>query len=205
MRVGILGGTFDPIHNGHLAAARLCAAELRLDRVLLVPARAPQHRTSEPVATPDQRLAMVCAACSESHASGIALEPCGVDIDRAGPTFTIDTIADIRRMLPEAELFLILGDDAYRGFSSWREPDRVRSLVTIVVVQRRGLSAQNPSLPAQPETTQQQNHHNVIRVDLSGYDISATAIRARAAAGLSLAGLVPASVERYITEHRLYR
>jgi len=195
MRLGILGGTFDPIHNGHIAAACASARALHLDRVLLIPAGDPRHRACAPVATAEQRYDMVVAACGEQNAAEVRLQPSRVDIDRPGPTYSIDTLAAVRREFADAELFLILGADAYAHIDTWREPGQLRKQSTLVVVQR----ATPDAAPAVVETA------GAVSVPLEGFEVSATDIRARIAAGQPIDGLVPTAVAAYIDAHGLYR
>ena len=195
MRLGILGGTFDPIHNGHIAAARASAQALSLDRILLIPAGNPQHRVSAPVATAEQRYEMVVAACAEQSAADVSLQPSRIDIDRAGPTYSIDTVAAVRREYGDAELFLILGADAFAQLDTWREPEQLRKQATCVVVQRTTPS----DAPASVVDA------GAVSVALEGCDVSATDIRARVAAGQPIDRLVPSAVAAYIGAHGLYR
>lgn len=192
MKVGILGGTFDPIHLGHIAAAHACIDALTLDRVLVIPTGVPSHRPAA-AASAEHRWHMVVAACEGDS----AVQPSRIDIDRKSPTYSIDTVRDVRELFPNAQIYLIIGEDAYAGFETWREPDTLRELVTIVVVERAG-SLESAS--AKVESTAA-----VVRVPLHGYDISATQIRMRVAAGASIGGLVAPAVADYIEQHALYR
>ncbi len=181
--VGIFGGTFDPVHVGHLAIANDALDELELERVYFVPARRSPLKQDGPVASAEDRLAMLAAA--------IALEPrfrvSPVELDRKGPSFTVDTLEALRG---EGALFLILGSDAYADFERWREPGRIRDLATIVLAAR-------PGAPDAPR--------GVRMLDSPLMDISSRELRARAARGRSLRYLVPEAALRYIEEHRLYR
>jgi nicotinate-nucleotide adenylyltransferase len=193
MRVGILGGTFDPIHLGHLAAARACIDALNLDQVLVVPAGVPSHRPAASASAED-RWQMVRLACE----SDSRLTPSRIDIDRVGETYSIHTVTDIAAQYPNAQLFLILGADAYAGFSRWRQPEALRALTTLVVVQRAAAAASTDSGSGAVL------HDDVLTVPLAGFDISATDIRARVAAHQSISGLVPEEVSNYIAQHALY-
>jgi nicotinate-nucleotide adenylyltransferase len=182
-RIGIFGGTFDPIHVGHLAIANAALDELALDRVFFVPARRSPLKQDGPIASAEDRIAMLAAAIADEPRFRVS----SVELDRKGPSFTLDTLEALRG---EGDLFLILGSDAYADFERWREPARIRDLATIVLAAR-------PGAPNAPQT---------VRVlDSPLMDISSRELRARAARGRSLRYLVPEAALRYIEEHRLYR
>ena len=182
-RVGVFGGTFDPVHVGHLAIANAALDELGLDRVYFVPARRSPLRQHGPIATAEDRLAMLTAAIAGEPRFRVS----PVELDRKGPSFTVDTLEALHG---EGELFLILGSDAYADFERWREPARIRDLATIVLAAR-------PGAPNAPD--------GVRMLDSPLMDISSRELRARAARGRSLRYLVPEAALRYIEEHRLYR
>jgi len=182
-RVGVFGGTFDPVHVGHLAIANAALDELGLDRVYFVPARRSPLKQHGPIATAEDRLAMLTAAIAGEPRFRVS----SAELDRKGPSFTADTLQSLRG---EGELFLILGSDAYADFERWREPARIRDLATIVLAARPGA----PNAPG-----------GVRMLDSPLMDISSRELRARAARGRSLRYLVPEAALRYIEEHRLYR
>ncbi len=182
-KVGVFGGTFDPVHVGHLAIANAALDELGLDRVCFVPARRSPLKQDGPIASAEDRLAMLAAAIQDEPRFRVTK----VELDRKGPSFTVDTLESLRG---EGELFLILGSDAYADFERWREPARIRSLATVVLAARPGA----PNAPA-----------DVRMLDSPLMDISSRELRARAARGRSLRYLVPEAALRYIEEHRLYR
>jgi nicotinate-nucleotide adenylyltransferase len=184
MRLGILGGSFDPIHHGHLIVAQLAREQLGLDRVLLMVAAA-QPLKSGHGASPEDRARMV-----ELAIEGIE----GLTVDRrellrAGPSYTVDTLRELVAEHPGAELVLLLGGDAARQFPRWRSPDAIRDLARLATFVRGG---EDP-----PEGLGD-------RVAVPRLELSSTAIRTRAAAGLSLAGWVPPAVAGYISGLRLY-
>jgi nicotinate-nucleotide adenylyltransferase len=181
--IGVFGGTFDPVHVGHLAIANAALDELGLDRVYFVPARRSPLKQADPIASAEDRLAMLTAAIAGEPRFHVS----GVELDRKGPSFTVDTLESLRGQGP---LFLILGSDAYADFERWREPARIRDLATIVLAARPGA----PNAP-----------HGVRMLDSPLMDISSRELRARAARGRSLRYLVPEAALRYIEEHRLYR
>jgi nicotinate-nucleotide adenylyltransferase len=193
-----MGGTFDPIHLGHLMAAATVADRLRLDTVIFVPAGQPWHRGRQPVAGPEQRLAMTCRA--------IVGDPRFVasraDIDRAGPTFTIDTLTDLRQARKESggpatdedAWFFITGADALADFMSWRQPLGILGLAHLVGVTRPGHALIAPALPPGTCTL----------IEASGIDVSSTEVRDRIRDRLDITGMVPASVADYIARHGLY-
>ena len=182
-RIGVFGGTFDPVHVGHLAIAHAALEELGLDRVYFVPAHQSPLKEREPTADASDRLAMLSASIADEPRFQVSR----AELDRGGSSFTVDTLESLRG---EGELFLILGSDAYADFERWREPARIRSLATVVLAARPGA----PNAPA-----------GVRLLDSPLMDISSRDLRARAARGRSLRYLVPEGALRYIEEHRLYR
>lgn len=195
MRIGVLGGTFDPIHAGHLAAAKAAMDCEALDRVLFVPAAQPPHRPPA-VAGAEQRLEM----CRLAIAGESRFEVSDVELNRAGPSYTVDTLTELHRLNPDDELFLILGWDAARLFPTWRRPDEVRELASVVVVGRPGSEA-----PVQADLEPVGLDGDGVSICLEPTpDISASEIRSAVGAGEPITGKVPAAVEQYIAAHGLY-
>jgi len=194
-RIGVLGGTFDPIHVGHLAAARAAMDCAQLDRIIFVPTGRPPHRP--PTATePGHRLEMTRLATSLDK----RFEVSDVEVKRPGRSFTSDTLRELHAQHREDQLFLILGWDAARLFKTWHEPDKVRQLATITVVARPGSgSPQQPDLDAAGL-----DGEGVILCLVVTPDVSASEIRQDIKEGRSIEGKVPPAVERYIAAHRLY-
>jgi nicotinate-nucleotide adenylyltransferase len=195
VRLGILGGTFDPVHAGHLAAAHAALDCARLDRVVFMPSAQPPHRPPA-VADASERLAM-CRLAVEGEPR---FEVSDLEIRRGGASFTSDTLAELKRTRPGDELFLILGWDAARLFDTWHEPGKVRQLASVVVVSRPG--AESPDA-AHVEAAGLDPSRLVLCLRATP-DISASRLRQAVAAGGSIAGSVPAAVERYIADHDLY-
>ncbi len=186
-RIGVLGGTFDPIHLGHLVVASEVCAALALDRVLLVPAHQQPFKDSTGHAAPEHRMAM----CQLAVADDDRLEVSDVDIRRGGVTYTVDTLGDIAATFPGAELFFIAGADSVSRLSEWREPDKLMTLARFVGVGRPGHPL--PVLPA-PH----------IVVDTPKVGVSSTEVRRRRRAGAPVRYLVPDAVTAYIDQHALY-
>ena len=187
MRIGILGGTFDPVHEGHLAAALAAMECANLDRVLVVPTAVPPHRPPA-VADAADRLEMARLAT----AGDARFEVSDIELRRKGASFTVDTLRELRKRCPDDELFLILGWDAARLLGTWHESDEVRRLATVIVVTRPG--------SGRPATTSSE-----ILCERPTPDISGSALRRAIAGREPLAGRVPEAVARYIDEHGLYR
>ena len=194
-RIGVLGGTFDPIHVGHLAAARAAIDCAQLDRIIFVPTGRPPHRP--PTATePGHRLEMTRLATSLDE----RFEVSDVEVKRPGRSFTSDTLRELHAQHPEDQLVLVLGWDAARLFKTWHEPDDVRRLATIAVVARPGSgSPQQSDLDAAGL-----DGDGVILCLVGTPDVSASEIRQDIKDGRSIEGKVPPAVERYIAAHRLY-
>ncbi len=194
-RIGVLGGTFDPIHVGHLAAARAAMECARLDHVIFVPTGRPPHRP--PTATePRHRLEMTRLATASDEGFDVS----DVEVRRPGPSFTSDTLRELRAQHPQGELFLILGWDAARLFKTWHEPDKVRQLATIAVVARPGSGSPQP---ADLKAAGLDGEGVILCLEKTP-DVSASGIRQDINHGRSIEGRVPPAVERYIAAHRLY-
>ena len=200
--VGILGGTFDPIHHGHLAIAEEVRERLGLELVLFVPARVPPHRSLEPGASAEDRFAMVSLAVADNP----TFEVSRVELDRPGPSYSVDTVA----LLIEAEraagrdpnLWFIASAEAIRGLPTWRQPERLLGMTRFAVVPR----ADNEPLDEAWLTSRlPAAAGRLVLLDGPLMLVSGTVIRARAAAGRSLRYLVPEAVARYIGDQRLYR
>ena len=190
-RLGVLGGTFDPPHLGHLAAALEVRWRLGLDEVLMVVANDPWQKSSLGPVTPARlRLAMVEAAVADCD----GLTASGIEIDRGGESLTADTLARLRADRPGAELFLVVGSDAAAGLDGWKRCDEVRTLATTVVVDRGGREGGRPpgDWPA-------------VVVEAPRLEISSRDLRARFAEGRPVAALVPPGVIEAVSAHGLYR
>ena len=189
MRLGIYGGSFDPPHLGHLLPVLDAAEQLGLDGVRFVPAAIQPLKVGRASASPADRLAM-----TERLVQGIpgfSVDP--AEIGRPGLSYTVDTLAGVAADVPGAELFLLLGADAYALFDQWRDPERVRALATVVVLVRGDGTPSPRELPG-------------VRVLQSRrVDISSTELRARVRDGRTIRGFVPDAVADYIAERRLYR
>ena len=196
MRVGVLGGTFDPIHLGHLAAAEAAIACADLEKVLIMPSAQPPHRPGA-IASAEQRLAM-CRLAVEGRPR---LEVSDVEVRHGGRSYTVGTLAELKRLAPQDDLFLILGWDAAALFATWREPAKVRSMASVVVISRPG--TQTPGA-VQLAAAGLDVERTVLCLRPTP-DISGSALRRAIAAGEPVAGKVPPAVERYIAAHSLYR
>ena len=194
MRIGLLGGSFDPVHSAHLALAQTALVTLPLDEVQLMPAGQPWQRP--PLgASPAHRLAMIKLAVGK--AKGLQVNP--IEIDRTGPTYTFETLA----LLPqEHEYFWILGADQLENFCTWREWSTIVSKVQLVVAERPG---SNVAAPAALATWLTQHNRHLVHLPFDPLDVSANEIRQRIARGDSTYDLIPEAVGQYITEHGLYR
>ncbi|MEY4532594.1 MAG: hypothetical protein RI926_363 [Actinomycetota bacterium] len=188
-RIGVLGGTFDPPQNGHIAVAQAVFEALDLDHVLFVPAGDPWQKKEE--ASASQRAEMLSLAIEGHRNFSVNF----TDIERGGPTYTIDTLRDLVQMYPDSELFFILGDEAFDGIESWKDYEDLGELATFIVVSRHGT---HPEVPAKLSPS-------VNLLEIATLPISSTQCRDRIARGNSVESLVPVKVAEYIQEHQLYR
>ncbi|KAB1912677.1 MULTISPECIES: nicotinate-nucleotide adenylyltransferase [unclassified Micromonospora] len=191
-RIGIMGGTFDPIHHGHLVAASEVADRFGLDEVVFVPTGQPWQKADEPVSSPEDRYLMTVIAT----ASNPRFQVSRVDIDRGGPTYTVDTLQDLHDEYgPKVQLFFITGADALERILSWKEVDRMFELAHFIGVTRPGFELTDKHLPAD----------TVSLVQVPAMAISSTDCRARVARGEPVWYLVPDGVVQYIAKRRLYQ
>jgi nicotinate-nucleotide adenylyltransferase len=191
VRVGIFGGTFDPVHVGHLVVVTTVHHALRLDKTHVVVAADPWQKDPAPVAPAAERYAAVQAAIDDIDDPAITAD--ARELDRGGPTYTIDTVAELRAADPNAEFFLIVGYDAAKHLDTWHRVDELRALVTLVVVNR-------PRFDDVVEVP----GWNVEVVDIPSIDVSSSMVRERLAAGLPVDGLVPAAAMRVVRKHGRY-
>ncbi|MBM3297970.1 MAG: nicotinate (nicotinamide) nucleotide adenylyltransferase [Candidatus Aminicenantes bacterium] len=214
-RIGLQGGTFDPVHLGHIRAAVAARRRFRLDRVLLIPSAVPPHKEYADTAPPEHRLRMVKMACR----GRTGLEASALEIEAGGTSYSFRTLEEVGRRRPEAVLFFLLGIDAFLEIRTWREYRRVLKQCHFIVTGRPGFDlALAPSaltgetgvrfIELGPEGSvvgPLPDEPSVFLMPLDALDISSTDIRSRVRRGEALAGLVPEPVEKYIKRHGLYR
>lgn len=194
-RIGVLGGTFDPIHYGHLAAAEEARAKLSLREVVFVVAGLPPHKLGEEITPAEDRYAMVELAISSNPHFSLSR----IDMDRPGPSYTVDTIALLRQKWTE-EIYFIMGMDSLMEIDTWHEPQRLIQLCRLVAVERPGYE---PDLERLEETIPGITARTEI-IDMPEVDISSTDLQRRVREGLPIKYQVPPEVEEYIYQHRLY-
>ena len=217
-RIGLLGGTFNPIHNAHLAIARQAREMLELDRVVMIPSGDPPHKPSNGLASAKDRYEMVrLALASDPH-----LAISDVEVRRSGKSYSIDTVRRLQQEYGnETRLHFLIGLDAFLEFETWREPETLLTLCSFVVLSRPGLSFQAlstlPLIPRLPQASLMDlDQGRTVRLDVpiglqsliclrvAPSTVSASDIRARIARGASTANLLPPAVESYILQHHIY-
>jgi nicotinate-nucleotide adenylyltransferase len=199
MNTGLLGGTFDPVHNGHIAIAEAVRLEVRLDEVIFMPAAQTPLKEERNISASEHRIEMVKLAIEGIPYFKLSM----IEMERGGPSYTVDTIAELRKIIGEEnEIFFIVGCDSLASFPEWKEPGRLIQVCRLVAVPRPGydipdLVALEKEVPGISE--------NVIILDGPHIDVSATEIREKVAKGLPISHLVPGLVAEYIGKHRLYQ
>jgi nicotinate-nucleotide adenylyltransferase len=217
MRIGLFGGTFNPIHLGHLRAAEIVQKRFLLDKVLFIPSYTPPHKNSVEIAPPFARLEMVKIACS----SYPQFLPSSVEIEAKGKSYSILTVNKIEKMFPEAWIFFILGVDSFLEIETWREYEELLQLCFFIVVSRPGYRLEEAKeitgkyrermyeIPESGESSEIResllSSFQIFLLPISALDIASTEIRNRAKKGSSLKRMVPDAVEAYIKENRLYK
>jgi nicotinate-nucleotide adenylyltransferase len=196
LRVGILGGAFNPPHTGHLVCAQEALVQLELDKVLFVPVGQAPHRELAGDPGAEERLEMVELATAEDE----RFEVSRVEIDREGPSYTADTLRGLHETAPDDELFLILGGDQAAALAGWHEPEEVLALATVAVLERLSWSRQAIGI----KLSRLQGGRAIRYLEMPIIQISSSAIRRRAAAGRPIRYLVPDKVAAYIEANGLY-
>ncbi len=199
IRLGLFGGSFDPVHLGHLLLAETCREACSLDRVLFLPCRQSPHKPRGAIATGQQRSEMLEFAVAGDPRFGV----CRIELERNGPSFTVETLRQLRVEQPDSDLFFLMGADSLTDLPLWREPQAILELATIVAVNRGQLP--QPDLAALEDRLGSIVRDRVRLVTMPAIDLSATEIRERARAGGSLRFRVPRAVEEYIRQNGLYR
>jgi len=198
-RIGLLGGTFDPVHFGHLILAETARDTLRLDKVYFVPAGDPPHKMGNVIARAETRLAMLNMAIADNEAFEISL----IDITRKGPDYTAEMLEIARKKLlqPDDDLWFLMGLDSVIDFPNWHEPERIRQLARLAAATRPGYDIDwRPLEKALPGIS-----HEVTLLPMPGVDIASNNIRRRILHGSSIRYLVPESVRQYIIKQGVYR
>jgi nicotinate-nucleotide adenylyltransferase len=188
VRVGVLGGTFDPVHNGHLALAAAAREELALEEVLFVPAGLPWRKAGREIASDEDRMAMLRLAIAAEPAYRIST----LELEREGPSYTADTLEALHAERPDDELFFLMGEDALADLPNWVRPERIVELAKLVVARRR-------------DGAGTMKRDGVVRLEMPLVPVSATEVRERVRRGEPIEGMVPAAVAGYIRERGLYR
>lgn len=201
MRLGIFGGSFNPVHYGHLLLAECCREACALDQVWLIPALVPPHKQGQSLAPAKARLEMLELALAGNE----QLRPSAIEIERGGVSYTVDTLAAIATEQPGVELFLLMGADSLPEFVTWREPQRICELAVPVVVRRRGSPEPDLQHLAPLVSPDRLAEIRRIQVEMPIIELSGTDLRRRAGAGLSLRFRTPRAVEKYIETQALYR
>jgi nicotinate-nucleotide adenylyltransferase len=200
MRIGLLGGTFDPVHYGHLLLAESCREAHQLDRVWFMPTAVPPHKQDAEITAAAHRLEMLALAI----AGNAAFEICRYEVDRGGVNYTVDTLEQLQKAHPGNDWFFLLGGDSVAELGTWRQPSRICELATLVAVERAGMAPLDWSALTGTLTAEQIDAIRQHTVAMPRIDISARDLRARTAAGKSIRYRTPRAVEKYIETQRLY-
>ena len=191
-RVGILGGTFDPVHNAHLVLARAALSQAQLDCILFIPTGLPVRKLTSTEASPLDRLNMLQIACEDTKEFIVS----SIEIDRPQITYTIDTLRELKlKYGAESELFLVLGEDTARDIPTWKEASEIAKLAQVLYAKRPGGTNESNELP---------QGFTFFEIDLSPMDLSSSFIRMLLHEGEDVSAYVPTKVLSYIKEHRLY-
>ena len=201
MRIGLFGGSFDPVHYGHLLLAEYCREQSKLDQVLFMPAATSPHKSEQKPADAQARIEMLRLAMGGHE----AFELSELEVDRGGVSYTVDTLAALRKQSPDAEWFFLMGGDSLADLPTWRDPQRICELATPLVVGRHGFAEPDyfglAKFVEGGRLAEIQQHY----VEMPLIELSSTEIRRRVQEDLSIRYQVPRSVEKYIETQGLYR
>jgi nicotinate-nucleotide adenylyltransferase len=200
MRLGIFGGSFDPVHYGHLLLAESCREQCRLDQVWFVPAAIAPHKQTRKLAADRHRVEMLKLAIAGHEAMSV----CELEIERGGLSYTVDTLAEIARMKPDAELLLLMGADSLHDLATWHQPRRICELALPVFVRRSGSPEVDLTALANLVSPARLEQIRAHQVAMPLIELSSTDIRDRVAQGKSIRYRTPRAVEKYIETHGLY-
>ncbi|MDA1050813.1 MAG: nicotinate-nucleotide adenylyltransferase [Planctomycetota bacterium] len=200
-KLGVFGGSFDPIHYGHLLLAETCREQCRLDRVLLVPAAVPPHKRSQPMSSARDRIEIVRLGIGGHEQLAVST----IEIDRGGVSYTVDTLAAVAEQEPGSSLFLLMGADSLKDLPTWREPQRLCELAVPLVVRRAGSPEPDFSSIRHLVTPARLEEIREHQVEMPIIELSSTEIRERVAAGRSIRYRTPRAVEKFIETQGLYR
>ncbi|MCH5268729.1 MAG: nicotinate-nucleotide adenylyltransferase [Lachnospiraceae bacterium] len=198
-RIGIMGGTFDPIHSGHLAMAEAALEQVELDKVLFMPSKTPPHKRHSDVTGERERAEMVQCAISYNP----RFEFSDFELKRYGLTYTADTLALLQQQKPDCVWYFIMGGDSFFHVEKWYHPEEILRLSTILAVSRDGLSQEE--MERQKAFLEEKYQAKIQLLSMPQMDISSTEIRSKIALGDEVCDMVPESVMTYIDEHGLYR
>ncbi|MFN9371659.1 MAG: nicotinate-nucleotide adenylyltransferase [Planctomycetaceae bacterium] len=199
MRLGLFGGTFDPVHFGHLLLAERCREECRLDEVVFLPAGRPPHKQGQPITSGADRAAMLELAIAGQSRFRVDRR----ELSKPTPSFTVETLREFRREMPTTELVFLMGADSLADFPQWREPQEILGLAEVAVVGRYGSPAAD--LAAYRQLWGNRLVDRICQVQIPRIEFASREIRGRVAAGQSIRFMTPRAVECYIEQRRLYR
>ena len=196
MKTGIFGGSFNPVHNGHLHLMNSYKKSLNLDRIILIPTSVPPHKADSELASAEDRIAMLRLVENEVE----HIEVSDIEFQREGKSYTYDTVTELKKLYPDDDFYLIIGSDQYLYFNNWYRADELLELVTVCTSARNnGEYEKLVKFKAENE-----NMRNTVVSDFEVLELSSSEVRARVRSGESIKDLVPEKVEEYIKEHGLY-
>ncbi|MEK6234753.1 MAG: nicotinate-nucleotide adenylyltransferase [Planctomycetales bacterium] len=201
MRLGIFGGTFDPVHQGHLLLAERCREQAALDTVWFVPAAVSPHKQEHPPASAEARADMLELAVAGNDAFAVYRD----EIERGGVSYTVDTLRRMQETHPDAELFFLMGADSLESLPTWREPEEICRLATVVAINRGGAPEPDFDVLRPVCDADRIESFRRVQVTMGAMEISSTDVRRRVAEGKSIRYQTPRAVEQYIRTHRLYQ
>lgn len=199
-RLAIFGGSFNPIHNGHIHLALTMHERFRFTKILLIPAGEPPHKSSEELVSGEHRMEMLCLVAKEHP----VFEPNDMELLRKGKSFTVDTVRELKRQNPDAELFLLMGGDMLQCFTAWREYKEILRLCTLLTAARTQDSARNTALRECAEALEVEGGHCIF-CELDVLEVSSTQLRRALHAGKDIDRYVPPGVAAYIEQNHLYQ